>query len=227
MLLQGEYIRTVISTLICPELFRKNLLNFLFLRLRLVDMSDGSPAWGDAGVIMTWHMYRMYGDTQIIIDNYKRMQAWLHYISVNNSDFIWRNRLNHNYGDWLSVDAPTPKILVSTAFYAYDALLMSKMAKAIDKTADAQMYKQLHTNISLAFNREFVDKTSAQITNRTQCDYVLALAFELLPESLVSKAVLHLVEGVRGRNWHLSTGFIGEIQFKLRFQLSKNRIEHV
>lgn len=211
MQLQGKYTFKVV---IFNRFYisRTSLLQFSPFYGRLVDRSDGSPAWGDAGVIMTWLMYKMYGDTQLIEDQYEPMQKWLHYIGANNSDYIWRNRLNHNYGDWLNVNAQTPKEVVSTAFYAYDALLLSYMAKAINKTADAQKYEQLHKNIADAFNKNFVDQTTGKIINHTQCDYVLALAFKLLPDALIPKAVKHLVEAVKARDWHLSTGFIGRFK---------------
>lgn len=178
---------------------------------RLVDLSDGSPAWGDAGVIVTWYMYRMYGDQQIIHDNYQAMERWLGYIGSSNPDLIWRNKLNHNYGDWLNVNAPTPKEVVSTAYYAYDALLLSRMANIIGRTADAKKYNELHANIAKAFNRAFVNSTTGIISGDTQSDYVLALEFELLPnEKLIQQAVRHLVDNIKAHNWHLTTGFIGK-----------------
>lgn len=173
-------------------------------------MSNGSPAWGDAGVVITWYMYRMYGDLQIVRDNYEAMQRWIHYIQSSNPTFIWRNNLNHNYGDWLNVNAQTPKLVVSTAYYAYDALLLSQMAAAINKTEDAKKYAQLHSDISNAFNKAFVNKTDGKISGDTQCDYVLSLAFDLLPNELKSKAAQHLVDNIKTRNWHLSTGFVGK-----------------
>lgn len=188
----------------------------------MVDKSDGSPAWGDAGVVLTWHMYRMYGDNQIIQDNYHAMEKWLGYIGSSNPTFIWKNKLNHNYGDWLNVNATTPKEIVSTAYYAYDAHLMSKMAKAIGKTTDADKYQQLHKNIAKAFNREFVNETTGKIRGDTQCDYVLALAFKLLPSELLSKAVKHLVDNIQAHNWHLSTGFIGKFHHLLVYSIIRD-----
>lgn len=156
-------------------------------------------------------MYRMYGDYRIIKENYAAMQAWLGFIGSSNPDLIWRNRTNHNYGDWLSVNAATPKEVVSTAYYANDALLLSYMSKAIGRNADAEKYRQLHANIAKAFNREFVDSKTAIMKGDTQADYVLALEFKLLPtDGLIQKAVAHLVDNVKTHKWHLTTGFIGK-----------------
>ncbi|MBN1419181.1 MAG: rhamnosidase, partial [Planctomycetes bacterium] len=42
-----------------------------------------------------------------------------------------------------------------------------------------------------------------------QTVYVLALAFDLLPEAKRARALEHLVADIEGRGWHLSTGFVG------------------
>lgn len=180
---------------------------------RLVDKSDGAPGWGDAGVILTWHMYQMYGDVQMVNDNYEAMEKWLNYILSSNPTFIWRNKLNHNYGDWLNVNVTTPKEVVSTAYFANNARLMSQMAKAIGKTEDGEKYTQLFANITGAFNKEFVNRSTGRIEGNTQTVYVLALAFELLPEDLVTLAIQHLVDDIETHDMHLTTGFIGEFLF--------------
>lgn len=155
-------------------------------------------------------MYRMYADLQIIRDNYDAMEKWLGYIGSSNPNLIWENRLNHNYSDWLNVNASTPREVVATAYYAYDALLMSYMAKVINKTSDAEKYGELHINIAKAFNREFVNKSTGEIRGDTQCAYVLSLAFGLLSYDQVPKAVKRLVDDIEAHDWHLSTGFIGK-----------------
>lgn len=192
------------------------LYNIHFL-LRLVARNDGAPAWADTGVILTWHMYRMYGDVQIILDNYQNMVKWMSYLSGSNPSMIWENNLSANYGDWLSVNSSTPKEIVSTSYFAYDALLMSYLAKAIGKSADANMYGQLHKKIAEAFNNKFVNKTSGRIEGNTQSCYVLALTCGLLADDLVPKAVQYLVDDIISHDMHLTTGFIGKLCFTYHF----------
>jgi alpha-L-rhamnosidase len=178
---------------------------------RLEKTKDGSPAYGDAGVIIPYTVWRMYGDLQIIEDNYKAMTKWIDYIESQNLDLIWRKRVSSNYGDWLQINADTPKDVLSTAYFAYDALLLSKMAKAINKTTDSEKYLSLHAKISDAFMKTFVNETDAKILGDTQTVYLLALAFEMLPKSLRALAANHLVDNIKAHNWHLTTGFVGLI----------------
>ena len=175
---------------------------------RLVDPSDGAPAWGDAGIICPWTIYACYGDTRILERHYASMARWVAYIQDANPDLLWRKRANNNFGDWLSIKADTPKDVLATAYFAYDASLMTRIAHALGKTDDEQKYAALFTGIKAAFNRAFVGP-DARIKGDTQCDYVVALRFNLLPDSLRPLAAQHLVEDIRQRGNHLSTGFVG------------------
>jgi alpha-L-rhamnosidase len=137
------------------------------------------------------------------------MTKWIDYIESQNPDLIWRKRVNNNFGDWLQIGADTPKEILSTAYFAYDALLLSKMANAINKTSDAQKYMALHAKISDAFMKAFVNAKDAKITGDTQTVYLLALAFEMLPKPLQALAANHLVDNIKAHDWHLTTGFVG------------------
>ena len=176
---------------------------------RLVDQADGSPAWGDAGVIVPYYVYKMYGDVKIIEDNYEAMTKWIDYIWKANPNLIWTKRVNNNFGDWLSLNADTPKDLLATAYFGYDVLLLSRMAAAVNKKEDAQKYQSLFANISAAFNKAYVDQSTGKIKGDTQTAYLVSLAFELLPEKLRSVAAQHLADNVKAHDWHLTTGFVG------------------
>ncbi|MFC1541015.1 glycoside hydrolase family 78 protein [Candidatus Latescibacterota bacterium] len=197
---------------------------------RTSDDYAGAPAWGDAGVIVPWTIYRVYGDTRIIEKHYDAMVRWMDFIHEGNPELIRRNRLGSNYGDWLSIDADTPKEMLATAYWAYDVSLMSKMAEAIGRDNDAKKYEKLFMDIRSVFQKNFVtpdgrvyplkgvkEKTGqipvghTYVAGRgeTQAGYLLALKMDLLPEELRAQAAEYLVEDIRNRNWHLSTGFVG------------------
>lgn len=175
---------------------------------RLVDPADGAPAWGNAGVIVPWTIYLSYGDKRILERNYAPMAKWIEYIRSANPDHIWKNRVNNNFGDWLSINADTPKDVLSTAYYAYDVWIMAKTATLLGNKTDAMMYADLFEKIKAAFNKEFVS-ADGTIKGNTQTCYLLALRFGLLPEPLRPLAAAKLVKDIKDRNWHLSTGFVG------------------
>ena len=67
-----------------------------------MDLSQGAPAWGDAGIIVPWTIYRTYDDTRIVERHYDAMARWMEYLHEANPDLIRKNRMGNNYGDWLS-----------------------------------------------------------------------------------------------------------------------------
>ena len=175
----------------------------------LIDLRWGAPAWGDAGVIVPWTIYRTYDDTRIVERHYSAMTRWMEYLREANPDLVRKNRMGNNYGDWLSPKGDlTPKDLLATAYWAYDAGLMAEMAGAIGRHDDAREYRDLNENIKAAFEEAYVSP-DGRIQGDTQTCYLLALHMELLPEDLRSAAAEHLVRSIEREDWHLSTGFAG------------------
>ena len=70
---------------------------------------EGAPAWGDAGVIIPWHLWRTYGDRLVLERSFDAMGAWVAHIRRHNPDLRWRHRTGNSYGDWLQVDVTTPR----------------------------------------------------------------------------------------------------------------------
>ena len=178
------------------------------LKDRILMRFESAPAWGDAGVIVPWTVYRVYGDTRIISRHWEAMVKWMDFLQDANPDLIRKNKVGNNYGDWLSINANTPKDLLATAYWAYDARLMSRMAEAIGRSSEAFYYQTLFQNIKEAFQKEFL-LDDGRVKGETQTGYLLALAMDLLPEDLRARSAEHLVENIKQRDWHLSTGFVG------------------
>lgn len=170
--------------------------------------SDGAPGWGDAGVIIPWMMYQVYDDTRIIEEHYAAMTRWMAYLQEANPRHLRVNCLNLNFGDWLSVEANTPKEVLATAYYAYDARLMSEVARALGRDEDARAFARLFEDIKAAFVDAYVS-ADGRVTGNTQTCYLLALHMDLLPEGLRPKAAARLARDIEARSGHLSTGFIG------------------
>ncbi len=187
---------------------------------RIVDLSDGAPAWGDAGVIVPWTVALCYDDTRLIERHWAAMAKWIEYIRSANPDLVWRNRRNGDFGDWVSVNSDTPKEILATAFFAYSTRLLSKMAHQLGREEDAKKYEDLFQQIRSAFNAAFVkedgriygspekdDKGNPR--GNTQACYVLPLRFDLLPEAKRPLAAKYLDEDIAAHEGHLTTGFLG------------------
>jgi alpha-L-rhamnosidase len=174
------------------------------------DESDrtGAPGWGDAGVIVPWTTWLQYGDKAIIEENWEPMQRWMDFIQTRNPDFLRTKALGPNYADWLAPDEHTDSHLLATAYWSLIANMMSQMAHALGKDADAKRYDDVVHNIRAAFQKAYI-KDNGEVGTGTQTSYVVALYTKMAPESLDPLLVDKLVKDIEARNWHLSTGFLG------------------
>ena len=174
----------------------------------------GKTAWADAAIIVPWTTYLVYGDQRILEVQYSSMKAWVEYMKTRaGDDNLWTG--DWHYGDWLAfatnqsdyTGATTEKDLIATAYYSYSSGILSKIAAIIGQKEDAKKYAQLSQDIKKAFIHEFVTP-AGRLVSHTQTAYCLALAFDLLPENLIPKAVEFLAEDVEKMK-HLTTGFVG------------------
>lgn len=76
------------------------------------------------------------------------------------------------------------------------------------KTEDVSNYTSLLQKIKDAFVKEYMTP-SGRLVSGTQTAYVLALNFDMLPESLRTQAADRLAENVKSYDNHLTTGFLG------------------
>jgi len=169
---------------------------------------EAAPAWGDAGVIIPWHLWRTYGDRRVLERCFDAMVAWVAHIRRHNPDLRWRHRTGHSYGDWLQVDADTPRDLLATAYFAHSTRIVADAAEVLGRHEAAAEHRALHTAIREAFIASYVDDAGT-VDGGTQTGYLLALAFGLLPQRLISAAVEHLAADIEKRGNRLTTGFVG------------------
>jgi alpha-L-rhamnosidase len=172
---------------------------------RKIAVGDGTAAWGDAGVICPWTIYQVYGDKRVLEKHYGAMKKWIAYLQKNSRNLL---RPASGYGDWVSIASDTPKDVIATAYFAYSTNLVSKTAALLGKQDEAEKYNELYEQIKAAFNKAYVTD-DGHIKGDTQTCYVLGLHFDLLLQDKRPLATQHLIEALRAKNWHLSTGFVG------------------
>ena len=70
------------------------------------------------------------------------------------------------FGDWLSINADTPRDLIGTAFFAYDAHLMAQIASVLGKEEDAAQYRSLFAEVRDAFRNRYLKGSDARPSER-------------------------------------------------------------
>lgn len=177
--------------------------------------SAGSAGWADAATIIPWDMYLVYGDRRLLEEQYPSMKAWVNYMQEQSTSNLWNK--GFHFGDWLSYmqdndlagrSAITDKYLIAQCFFAHSTQLLIKAARVLGKEEDVVAYSANLQRIKDAFVKEYVTP-SGRLVSGTQTAYVLALQFDMLPESLQQQAADRLVENIKSYDNHLSTGFLG------------------
>ena len=165
---------------------------------------EGAAAWGDAGIIVPYKMWLMYGDTEVISEHYDSMEkymAWLDSRGMSGPKAV--------YCDWLSVE-DTDGAYISVVYYAYDAHIMSVMSDAIGKHDRAEHYRKLENRVKKHFRSVYCDENGdLKKEHDSQTCYLLALTHGLLLAKNRAKAIKRLKTKIIGNGHHLSTGFIG------------------
>jgi alpha-L-rhamnosidase len=177
--------------------------------------SVNSTGWADVATIVPWNMYLVYGDKQLLEQQYNSMKTYVESIRKTAKNDLWNS--GFHFGDWLFYRpdddndgraAVTDKYLIAQCFYAHSTQLLIKAAEVLGKKDDVAFYNLLLQKIKDAFLKEYLTP-NGRLVSGTQTAYVLALNFDMLPEGLRKQAADRLVENVKSYGTHLTTGFLG------------------
>jgi len=175
----------------------------------------GASGWADAAVVVPWVMYRAYGDTRILEEQFTSMKRWVEFMrNQAGKKYIYQPK-DRQFGDWLAFattrsdypGATTDKDFLSTAYFYHSTDLLCRMAEILGKNQEAADYGELQKKIKEAFIKEFVT-SNGRLSSNTQTAYVVALSFGLLPPELEKNAASRLAQDVNSFG-HITTGFLG------------------
>lgn len=172
--------------------------------------------WGDVAVLTPWTLYERFGDKGVLVEQYASAKAWVDLmIERAGETHVWDE--GFQLGDWLDpaapphdpADARTDRYLVATAYFAWSARHLSRIAGVLGNTDDEARYAELAGNVRQAFAQRYV-REDGTMTSDAQTAYALALVFDLLPtESQKRRAADRLAELVVESGNRIATGFAG------------------
>ncbi len=194
---------------------------------------EGSAGWGDAAVHVPWVLYRVYGDTQVLADQYDSMRAWVDYAAraaangrhpsrverspapAPHERYIWDS--GWHFGEWLEAGESLEDTIaaamvadhgpVATAYLHRSAQQLADIARLLGRDEDADRYSELAAHVADAWRIEFLDD-DGHTTLDTQATYARALTFGLIPDDRRASSAARLVQLIRDAGNHLTTGFL-------------------
>ena len=187
---------------------------------RFPEAVDYTLAWGAAAVLLPWHHYQWYGDPSILDVSFDSMQRFTDFIGTEAHDGI---APGGGLGDWYDYghrQGPgesrfTPADLSATAMWALCALTVSRVADVLGRPAEVARYRALHTQVSAAFQRRFVDPVSRKLrhTGSPQCANAMALCAGLVPPADRELLIDDIIADLEQRDWQQTPGDVGHVYF--------------
>ncbi len=163
---------------------------------------DSAAAWGDAGVIIPYNMYKMFGDKQILEEHYDSMDEYINGIIKHNG----YSGPHPRFGDWLAYDM-CKNDMISSAYLVHDIDLMIEMSDALGKDEKVEEYRKHRDKAKKYFDKHYMK--NGMPLGTTQTDKVLVLAFDLT-DGACSREIASQLEAQIAQNGNrLSTGFVG------------------
>ncbi len=195
-----------------------------------MDAMNGSVGWADAGVLIPYRYWKLYGDTDFIRDNYDAMARYARFmmkrcgrpglfakplglkgkykkyaVNAGQSYGEWAEPAEVHPNKWTDMVAPHPE--VSTAYTAYVMGVMAEIAQALGKTEDVPLYREYQQGCTAAY-QELVETKGYHLDTDRQAQLVRPLYFGLLNEKQTEYAKRRLIQAMEHYHWRVGTGFL-------------------
>jgi len=176
----------------------------------------GAAVWSDSATIIPWTVYQLYGDSNILSNQYQSMKEWVETMRAGETSLHLRKN-GHQYGDWLALDkeefssrpmGATDPYLIASIFYAYSTKILYQSAEILGFYDDEKEYKKLYEEIINGIQKEYITETGRVVTE-TQTACALILLFDIAKSEHVPLIKEKLISNINAHSGHLTTGFIG------------------
>ena len=192
--------------------------------------------WADAGVIVPWTVWKQFGDTRIIEENWESMEKFMNHIDetkYNHQALVAENG-NRQYADWVSYEplethfslvykestrfSKNRELLpeavdywnyLSACYWVIDATYMADMAKATNRCNKRYLaqVEEARTIAKSFLNADGTFKTD--ILNTMQTPALFALRTQLVEGEAKAALIARLRKNFEEHDNCLQTGFLG------------------
>ena len=186
--------------------------------------------WADAGIIVPWTVWKQFGDTRIVEENWEAMNLFMNHI--NDTKYCHQSLVsengNYQWADWLSYEPlescgggaftngqPKPEALeywnyLSASYWVIDAEMMHDMATACGK--DASIYQQMADSAREHIRENFINEDGTfktEVLNSMQTPALFALKNRIVEGAAKEQMIARLRKNFAEHENCLQTGFLG------------------
>jgi len=180
-------------------------------------VKGGITGWTDAGVFVPWTLWRKYGDTDVVDENWDSMCRYMAFLDRH------QGHNHHPFGDWLSYesgDVPwlskereqwniPAKEFLDDAYWFACARKMADMASATGR--EVASWRALAERVRRRFiGRNLTAEGAIKPDRLGQCTALVGLGFGLLDtDSARAQTRAALLKNLHEHGDRLQTGFLG------------------
>lgn len=173
---------------------------------------NGSVGWSDAGILIPYRFWKIYGDRKILAEFYEEMKKYAAFM-MRRTGRDGTVRTGQSYGEWAEPadvfpgswkDIVFPHVEVSTAYTAYVLGVMAEISEEMDRPGDAGIFRSTAEKCRAAYQKLVHDRLD---TDR-QALLVRPLALGLLDSEQTGYARERLLRALNNYGWRLGTGFL-------------------
>jgi alpha-L-rhamnosidase len=192
----------------------------------------GGPGWSGYCITLPWEIYRRYGDTRILAENWPTMRRWLAFLetkSRENQLVRWGGEWDF-LGDWLwpgaqGVNGDTRETLFfNNCYWIYNLQTAAQIAEVLNENEVAKTCRERAKQVGESVHRMFFNEADASYVNGFPAYLAMALLVELPPKEIRPAVWQRLEKEILvNRCGHIHAGITGgAFLFKLLLEHERN-----
>ncbi len=171
---------------------------------------DEGIEWSSTYIIMLWQYYNWYGDKQVLAEHYPTMKRYMQFLDSLATDYILPSGWIGDWGSLVDGWKEGQPVSVPTAFYYYNAMILSKVAGVLGNSPDQNYFTNLAGEIKKAYNQNYFHPETGNYNDGSQMANSFPLFLGIVPENSRQKVLANLVHDIVINNQnHLTTGVLG------------------
>jgi len=169
--------------------------------------------WGSAFIIVPWQQYQFDADLDLLRARYDAMKRYFGYLeSIATNDIV-----SEGLGDWYDfvpgqrpgASRLTPPPITASAFYFYDAWILSQAAGLLGKTNEARDFSSRAERIRANYNRKYFNRDKGDYATGSQCANALPLVMGIVEPANREAVLAALLRDVESRDYSITAGDVG------------------
>ena len=168
--------------------------------------------WGSAFILVPWQQYQFTGDLDLLRTHYDAMKRYFSYLESRATNDV----VSEGLGDWYDLGPKkpgpaqlTPPPVTATAFYFYDATILSRTAALLGRVEDGKRFAARAERIRNSYNRHFFNRDTGSYATGSQCANALPLVMNIVKPADRSRVLAALVRDIKQHDYAITAGDVG------------------